>query len=160
MAVTVPDIAPYWWFIGGMVLLLVFFLIIRPRGFRPYPGPRPYPFPGGGLLGPGGTRRLLGAEGFAGAITRFTMFGTDWCPHCTAAKPIFESMGSTTTIAGQEVALRVVNPEKDKAAATGFEIDGYPTFYLEKDGQKIKYSGPRSVDGFRQFLQQQLGGSA
>jgi thioredoxin-like negative regulator of GroEL len=54
----------------------------------------------------------------------------------------------------------VVNPEKDKAAAAGFEIDGYPTFYLEKDGQKIKYSGPRNVDGFRQFLQQQLGGSA
>jgi thioredoxin-like negative regulator of GroEL len=66
-------------------------------------------------------------------------------------------MGSTTTIGGQEVALRVVNPEKDKAAAEGFEIDGYPTFYLEKDGQKVKYSGPRTLDGFRQFLQQQLG---
>ena len=99
---TIPDVAPYWWFIGGMVLLLAFFLIIRPRGFRPYPGPRPYPVPGGGLLGPGGPRRLLGAEGFAGATPRFTMFGVKWCPHCVSAKPVFESMGPTTTIDGQE----------------------------------------------------------
>lgn len=96
-------------------------------------------------------------EGFAGGSdATFTMFGVDWCPHCVSAKPLFESIGSTTTIGGKTVSLRVVNPEKDRASASGYEIDGYPTFYFEKDEQRQKYQGPRTKDGFLQFLQQQM----
>jgi glutaredoxin len=93
-------------------------------------------------------------SGFLEAFTSgstFTMFGVDWCPHCVSAKPIFESLGSTVTIGDQSVSLRYVNPEKDKDAA-GYEIDGFPTFYLEHAGRKTKYSGPRTADGFREFL--------
>lgn len=147
------DIKPYWFIIAGLILLYIFTLIVMPRRhhrLHPY-APSAYPW-----LGPGGTRHLLGGiEGFdTGA--KFYMFGVDWCPHCVAAKPIFEGLGSTLTIGGKSVALQYVNPEKDAQAAAGFEIEGYPTFYLEKDGQKMKYSGPRTADGFRQFLQQNL----
>ena len=148
---------PYWILVAGFVLLLIFVLAIRvPRGrhatgYRPRPRPTPTPW-----LGPGGTRHLLGFEGFAGSDATFTMFGVDWCPHCTKAKPLFESLGSTVTIGDQAVALRYVNPETDKASAEGYAIEGYPTFYLEKAGNKTKYSGPRTADGFRQFLQQEL----
>jgi glutaredoxin len=152
------NIKPFWWILAGLVLLYLFLLVVLPRGggMRPYPGPRPYPFPGGGLLGPGGVQRRF-YEGFAGApAATMTMFGVDWCPHCVSAKPIFESLGSTMTIGGQDVVLRVINPEKDKSAAAGYELDGYPTFYFEKAGQRQKYSGPRTKDGFLQFLQQQM----
>ena len=161
------DIKPYWFIVAGLILLYVFTLIVTPRRHRLHPyAPSAYPW-----LGPGGTRHLLGGiEGFAqlnlngiyddreGFDTgaKFYMFGVDWCPHCVAAKPIFEGLGSTLTIGGKSVALQYVNPEKNAPAAAGFEIDGYPTFYLEKDGQKMKYSGPRTADGFRQFLQQNL----
>jgi thioredoxin-like negative regulator of GroEL len=80
------------------------------------------------------------------------MFGVDWCPHCTSAKPIVETLKANTTNA--DVEIRVVNPEKEPQAAEGFQIDGYPTFYLEKSGQKTKYSGPRTVEGMKAFLQQ------
>ena len=139
----------YWFMVAGFVLVLIFVLLIR--------------VPGGHhrrhhWFGPGGHRHLLGPGGqehFASSPT-FTMFGVDWCPHCVKAKPLFESIGPTTTIDGHVVNLRYVNPESDKATAAGFEIDGYPTFYLEKDGQKIKYAGPRTKQGFLEFLRKEL----
>ena len=149
---------PYWVLVAGFVLLLVFVLVVRvPRGRHHATGYRPSrPTP---WLGPGGTRHLLGFdafEGFAGSNATFTMFGVDWCPHCTKAKPLFESLGSTVTIGDHAVALRYVNPETDKATAANYAIEGYPTFYLEKGGNKIKYSGPRTADGFREFLHKEL----
>lgn len=146
------EIKPYWILVAGFVLLLAFVLMIRmPRGGR---GHRSHHTKSTPLLGPGGIRRLW--EGFASGGATFTMFGVDWCPHCVKAKPLFESLGPTVTIDGHAVALRYVNPETDKAAAEGYKIEGYPTFYFEKDGKKKKYSGPRTADGFREFLQKEL----
>jgi hypothetical protein len=154
------DIKPFWYFVGGVCLLYIFALLVKPTGgYRPYPGPEPAPIGPGGehRLGPGGQHRLYGIEGFAdGGSATFTMFGVDWCPHCVSAKPVFQSLGSTSTIAGKPVSFRYVNPEKDRAAAAGYEIDGYPTFYLEQAGQKMKYQGPRTKDGMLQFLQSSL----
>jgi thiol-disulfide isomerase/thioredoxin len=151
---TPADIKPFWFFIAGLALLYIFALIVMPRrgrhgGWHPYPGPAPYPQQH--LLGPGGTRQQF-YEGFASPAATFTMFGVDWCPHCKTAKPVVESLKASMTNADVEV--RVVNPEKEPQAAEGFAIDGYPTFYLEKAGQKTKYSGPRTVEGMKAFLQQ------
>ena len=165
------NIKSYWVLVAGFVVLLAFVVLIRmpkrygPGGTHnsPWLGPggtreSPWLGPGGTRespwLGPGGEHHLY--EGFAGGDTRFTMFGVDWCPHCVSAKPKFESLGPTTTIGGHAVQCRYVNPESDKAAAAGFAIDGYPTFYLEKAGQKIKYEGPRTAEGFQAFLVEQL----
>ena len=143
------EIKSYWVFVAGFVLLFMFVLLIvtsrrtrhkRATGYLPKPMHSHW-------LGPGGTRRLW--EGFASNPT-FTMFGVDWCPHCVKAKPLFESLGPTVTIDGQAVNLQYVNPEQDKAAAQGYAIDGYPTFYLEK------YGGPRTADGFHAFLKKEL----
>jgi len=151
------EIKSYWVFVAGFVLLFMFVLLIvtsrrnrhthkHATGYLPKPMQSHW-------LGPGGTRRLW--EGFASNPT-FTMFGVDWCPHCVKAKPLFESLGPTVTIDGHVVNLQYVNPEQDKAAAQGYTIEGYPTFYLEKDGQKTKYGGPRTADGFRAFLKKEL----
>lgn len=86
----------------------------------------------------------------------FTMFGVDWCPHCVSTKPKFEELGSRQTIGKCEVEFKYVNPEKDIAAAQGYEIEGYPTFYLEKAGKKIKYTGSRDSVGIISFLQKEL----
>jgi thiol-disulfide isomerase/thioredoxin len=152
---TPADIKPFWFFIAGLALLYLFTLVAMPahrrrHGWSPYPGPAPTPY-APQMLGPGGTRHLL-YEPFASSSTIFTMFGVDWCPHCVSAKPIVEKLKASMTNA--DVDVRVVNPEKEPQAAEGFQIDGYPTFYLEKAGQKTKYSGPRTVEGMKAFLQQ------
>ena len=159
----VKELKPYWVLVAGFLLLLIFVLIIRMPardGRRLGPGGTRQPWLGpGGIhqpwLGPGGTQY----EGFANQEgPTFTMFGVDWCPHCVKAKPMFESMGPTTTIAGHTVYLRYINPETNKAAAEGYKLDGFPTFYFENQGSKVKYEGPRNADGFREFLEQQLAG--
>ena len=94
-------------------------------------------------------------EGFSSDAT-FYMFGVDWCPHCTSTKPIFDSLGSTQTIGGKTVQCVYVNPENEPEKAKGFPVDGYPTLILQKGSEQVKYSGPRTKDGFLQFLQQNV----
>ena len=141
-------IKPYWVLVAGFVIVLLYVIVLRTSSGR-----RPYRYG----KWQGANQHLPGIEGFAGSSPVFTMFGVDWCPHCVNAKPLFESLGSTVTIGGRDVALQYVNPEKDKAAAAGYELDGYPTFYLDLDGQQKKYTGPRTADGFQQFLKSSLG---
>jgi thiol-disulfide isomerase/thioredoxin len=147
------DIKPFWFFIAGLLLLYIFAALVAPprhaRGYRPDLAPH--------MLGPGGTRQLLGSvEGFFDAGAQFFMFGVDRCPYCVKAKPEFAALGSTVTIGGVTVANRVVDPEQEPQVAAGFEISGYPTFYLVKGGQKIRYTGERTTAAFRAFLEQQL----
>jgi thiol-disulfide isomerase/thioredoxin len=123
------ELKSYWVFVAGFVVILLFVANFVSRS------------------------RL---EGFAGSSDSFVMFGVPWCPHCVAAKPEFEALGSTVTIGGRNVSCRYVNPEEDPNAAKGYDIEGYPTFFLEKGGQRTKYSGPRTTDGFQQFLQANL----
>jgi thiol-disulfide isomerase/thioredoxin len=166
------DLQPYWILVAGLILLYVFALLFvswRPSVRRLGPGGTQQQH----LLGPGGTRHLFGYEGFAsnhangmngglaygGVYTTegfesrkptFFMFGVDWCPHCVSAKPEFEKLKETI---GDRVNVVYVNPEKQKSEAAGFQIDGYPTFHLVKDGQKQKYSGGRKHGDFLSWLQ-------
>jgi hypothetical protein len=122
----------YWMFIAGLVLLFAVAVYARSTGL----------------------------EGFVGSsaskTAKLTMFGVEWCPHCVSTAPEFDALGSSMTIGDTAVTLQRVNPEKDPQAAKGYSIDGYPTIILEKDGKQIKHSGPRTKDGFLQFLQQNL----
>ena len=137
------ELKSYWVLVAGFVVILVFVAIVvaqRPR------------------ILPGMTRHLLG-EGFANPDAEFIMFGVPWCPHCVSAKPEFEKLGSgssTATIAGRTVSYRDVNPEEEPSAATGYDIQGYPTFFLVKNGQSTKYAGSRTTAGFQQFLVENL----
>ena len=98
------------------------------------------------------------SEGFSNESFKMVMYGVDWCPHCVAAKPEFEKLGATQTIDGKVVEFAVVNPEKDKAAAEGKNISGYPTFHLyNSDGSlKEEYEGPRTAQGILSFLKSKL----
>jgi thiol-disulfide isomerase/thioredoxin len=147
MAITAADIRPYWFLVAGFVLLYIFALMF----YRPGGGGRHY-HPTGIL--PGETRHML-YEGFSAAHT-FYMFGTDWCPHCRSAKPEFEKLGPTMTIDGKTVALKYVDADSNKQMAAEYKVEGYPTFVLESNGQRQKYSGARDLEAFRSFLTKSL----
>jgi len=96
-------------------------------------------------------------DGGSGGSTnpKLTMYYVDWCPHCTSAKPDFQSvMGNgTATINGKKVDIAMVNPEKDPDAAAGKPVKGYPTILFESPGGNIvEYSGERNKAGFLEFL--------
>lgn len=104
------------------------------------------------------------SEGFTdsakGADT-FTMYYADWCPHCKSVKPAFEEWAKNgfIPIAGRNVKVRMIQPEKEPEKVAGKEIKGYPTFMLETvDGKTVEYQGDRSPDGYMAFLEENLKG--
>ena len=105
-------------------------------------------------------------EGFADAPSgadTFTLYYADWCPHCKAVKPAFQewSKNGFVTVAGRNVACRMVQPEKEPEKVKGKEIKGYPTFILDTaDGKSVEYEGDRTPDGWMKFLEQNLQGLA
>lgn len=172
------EIKPYWVLVMGFIILLLFVILVLSMAPRPqwhYMGYRPghYIPESSNWFGPGGTQRLFStegfaegssqgfagsfAEGFAGANdATFSMFAMPWCGHCKTASPIFKSLGSKVTIGGKDVALRHVNCEEEPAAAAGYDIQGYPTFYLDHAGKRTKYEGARNAESFQAFLEQNL----
>jgi thiol-disulfide isomerase/thioredoxin len=104
-------------------------------------------------------------EGFTDVSTKgadtFTLYYADWCPHCKAVKPLFQDWAKNgfVSIAGRNVACRMVQPEKEPEKAAGKEIKGYPTFLLETtDGKTVEYQGDRTPSGWIKFLEENLKG--
>jgi len=96
-------------------------------------------------------------EGFDNQNTRtFTMYYADWCGHCQTAKPEFAKLGSTQTISGKVVNIKMVNPETQPEMATGVNIRGFPTIVLKNGDQVVEYSGQRTQDAFLSFLQENV----
>jgi len=100
-------------------------------------------------------------EGFANVVSAsaaessiFTMYYADWCGHCQRAKPEFMKLGSTQTIGGRSVSIKLVNPETNPDDAAGVDVKGYPTIVLKKGSQMIEYAGERTHEAFVSFLQQ------
>ena len=98
-------------------------------------------------------------QGFIGSSNdTFTMYYVDWCPHCKTAKPIFtDFMGSgTVTVNGKPVKCMMVNAETNPEAVKDLNVKGYPSFLLSKGGKIIEFNGPRTADGFMDFLKQNI----
>ena len=87
------------------------------------------------------------------------LFYVDWCPHCKTAKPVWDDLKNeykNKTINGYTVLFTEFNcttetPEIEKLIAK-FNIEGYPTIKLLKDGQIIEYDAKPTKDTLIQFL--------
>ena len=89
---------------------------------------------------------------------KFVMYYANWCPHCKTVKPEFEAFAKngTVEINGKKVGVALVE-EKEKAKMEGKPVKGFPTFLYETvDGQTVEYSGPRTTDGWKAFLAEQV----
>lgn len=88
----------------------------------------------------------------------FTLYYADWCPHCQTIKPIFKDfMGNgSVTVNGKSVKCKMVE-EKQIQKGVDPDIKGYPSLLYSDASRKIvEFSGPRTPDGFMQFLNQQI----
>lgn len=127
------EIKPYWVVIAGLIVLVLFVFSVRmPRMRR---------------------NAWLGQENFATPAV-FTMFEMEGCPHCVKAKPQFASMGPTMTIGETTVEMRTV--KSDSPLCEEYEVEGFPTFFLDHAGKRTRYQGERSKSGFVEFLQREL----
>lgn len=86
-------------------------------------------------------------------------FYADWCPHCKTAKPIWNDLKSeyqNKMINGYRVVFTEVNCSEETAEVdkmmNQYNVEGYPTIKLIKDGQVIEYDAKPSKDTLNQFL--------
>ena len=86
-------------------------------------------------------------------------FYADWCPHCKAAKPIWNDLKSeyeNKTINGYQVIFTDVDCSEETAEVeklmNQYSVEGYPTIKLVKNGQVIEYDAKPSKETLTQFL--------
>lgn len=94
-----------------------------------------------------------------GNTAELLFFYADWCPHCKTAKPIWNDLKSeyeNKTINGYKVVFTEVNCSEETAEVdkmmNQYNVEGYPTIKLLKDGQVIEYDAKPSKDTLTQFL--------
>lgn len=86
-------------------------------------------------------------------------FYADWCPHCKAAKPIWNDLKAeyeNKTINGYQVVFTDVDCSEETAEVeklmNQYSVEGYPTIKLIKDGQVIEYDAKPSKETLTKFL--------
>ena len=87
------------------------------------------------------------------------LFHTDWCPHCRVAMPIWEDLKKTyenKTINGYRLVFTGVDCSNDNAECermmNKYNVEGFPTIKLLKDGQVIEYDAKPSKETIIEFL--------
>jgi len=86
-------------------------------------------------------------------------FFADWCPHCKKAKPYWEEVRqsySGKVVNGYTLVFTEVDCSKEtdemKQITAEYEIEGYPTIKLVKDGQVIEYDAKPNKDTLEKFI--------
>ena len=127
---------PYVLFVLGVVLIFVWARSVKYEGFE---------------------NNGLDASYVTANPYKFHMYYVDWCPHCHAAKPEFDKLGSTMTIGGKSVQMEAIEAEKNPEKVLG-KPEGYPTIQLYNAEGKLvdEYKGERVESGFRSFLEDAL----
>ena len=86
-------------------------------------------------------------------------FYAPWCGHCKKMAPLYEKVAEHYH-RSPNVLVRVgkIDGTAHPRLAAPFDIKGYPTLILLKDGQKVaEFDGPRTFDGLTSFVDGAVG---
>ncbi len=141
----VMSVSPTTWMIIGVV---VFFTVIAILYYIYYITPKTK-YHANGENAPSGN----------GTNAELMFFFADWCPHCKAAKPIWNDIKAeyeTKLINGYRVVFTEIDcsqdsPEVEKLVER-YNVEGYPTLKLVKDGQVIEYDAKVTHESLTKFL--------
>jgi len=79
----------------------------------------------------------------------FVEFFAPWCGHCKSLKPIFEGAAKNL-----DVKFAAVDADKYSELGQRFEVQGFPTIFFFKGGEKVDYEGERTEEAFGEFAEQ------
>lgn len=91
----------------------------------------------------------------SGKEAELLFFFTEWCPYCKKAKPIWNQLKEkyeNEPINNTIVHFKEIDCDKDEKMADEFNIEGYPTIKLLKDGQIIEYDAKPNLETMETFL--------
>ncbi|XP_013599001.1 PREDICTED: protein disulfide isomerase-like 1-1 [Brassica oleracea var. oleracea] len=88
-------------------------------------------------------------------------FYAPWCGHCKQLAPEYEKAASELSSNVPPVVLAKIDAseETNKEFATKYEVQGFPTIKIFRNGGKAvqEYKGPREADGIVSYLKKQSG---
>uniref|UniRef100_A0A1J3DFM3 Protein disulfide-isomerase n=1 Tax=Noccaea caerulescens TaxID=107243 RepID=A0A1J3DFM3_NOCCA len=88
-------------------------------------------------------------------------FYAPWCGHCKQLAPEYEKAASELSSNVPPVVLAKIDAseETNKDFATQYEVQGFPTIKIFRNGGKAiqEYNGPREADGIVSYLKKQSG---
>jgi len=86
-------------------------------------------------------------------------FYADWCPHCKSAKPIWNDIKTeyeNKILNGYKITFTEINCSEETVEVdklmNQYNVEGYPTIKLIKDGQVIEYDAKPTKETLTQFL--------
>lgn len=84
----------------------------------------------------------------------FVKFFAPWCGHCKRLAPAWEELAKKFLTTDRIKIARVdCTQEENKQLCNDEEVDGYPTLFLYRNGEKIsEHNGSRSVEDLLDFL--------
>lgn len=71
-------------------------------------------------------------------------FYAPWCGHCKSLAPEYKKAAETLEAAG--IKLGAVDATAEKELGDKYEVKGFPTLFVFKDGVKTPYEGGRNHD--------------
>uniref|UniRef100_A0A1I8EAK4 protein disulfide-isomerase n=1 Tax=Wuchereria bancrofti TaxID=6293 RepID=A0A1I8EAK4_WUCBA len=99
----------------------------------------------------------LTKEKFNGFITLHQLvlvkFYAPWCGHCRKLAPEYEKAARKLKSAG--IKLAEVDSTVEKSLSAEFDITGYPTLCIFRNGKKFDYRGPRDAEGIVKHMLEQ-----
>jgi thiol-disulfide isomerase/thioredoxin len=92
-------------------------------------------------------------------IATIRMFSVGWCPHCKLALPEFQAVKNEydgKTINGYKLQFVVVDGEDEdqetQSLIKKYNIKGYPTVVMTKDGKTIEYDAKVDKPTLEKFI--------
>lgn len=98
-------------------------------------------------------------EGFAkdnGKIKVYN-FNTSWCGYSVRFQPEWnkfeEEVKSKNNLSNVEAYDIKCDNDKNKQMCADYDVPGFPTVVIEKDGKRMQYDGPRKADAIVEAIQ-------
>ena len=80
-------------------------------------------------------------------------FYAPWCGHCKSMAPKYENAAKALAKKGSKVVLAEIDATKEEEIAQNYEIEGFPTIKLFRNGNPEDYNNGRETDDFIEFCE-------
>jgi protein disulfide isomerase len=104
---------------------------------------------------------VLTEDNFEQAIKENPMilveFYAPWCGHCKSLAPEYEKAAAVLAKNDPPIPLAKLDADKHQALAEKYGIEGFPTLFWFKDGEKSAYGGGMEKDGIVSWVQKKTG---
>ncbi len=124
------------WIIVVALVFLFYFFIFAHESTTPEEKPK---------------EKFANSEDKKSNLTKVYNFNTAWCGYSVRFQPEWEKFEKEVKARNDLSNVRAYDIKCDNAAnkqmCTDYEVPGFPSVIIEKDGKRVDYDGPRTANG-------------